>query len=80
MADTLLAQRQKMLALDELDIVRILGKPDRKELYRRNQKFYHYFLEPSPDCKGGDSVAMKLVIRFNAVGLAKEILIERRDG
>ena len=54
-----------------------LGKPDQQEIYKRHEKFYYYFLDPSPDC---DSVrenrSRRLIIRFNAVGLSKEINVE----
>lgn len=70
-------QKDKFLALKELQIVELLGKPDRNELYKRNQKFYYYYLLPSPDC-AIDSLktTSRLAIRFNAMGLAKEAIIE----
>jgi hypothetical protein len=70
-------EMKKLLALDEMQIVSLLGKPDRNELFTRNQKFYEYFLEPSSICTK-DSVRspLKLVIRFNAMGLAKEIAVQ----
>jgi hypothetical protein len=72
--DTLLSQKDKFLALSELDIVDLLGKPDEQELYKRNQKFYYYFLKPSGDCNvTSQEQSLRLVIRFNAVGLANEI-------
>lgn len=70
-------QSEKLLALSEQEIIRLLGKPDENELYKRNQKFYYYFVQPSKACS--DSITQdpkKLVIRFNAVGLAKEIDIQ----
>jgi hypothetical protein len=71
------SEKDKLLALDEMQIVDLLGKPDRNELFTRNQKFYAYFLEPSKECKGDSSKAvLKLVIRFNAMGLAKEVAVE----
>lgn len=76
MADALIQEKNKLLALDELAIVSLLGRPDRNELYKRNQKFYYYFLEPSEECPTPNKDARKLVIRFNAMGLAKEILVE----
>ena len=70
-------EKEKLLALDQLQIVELLGKPDQNELSSRNQKFFYYFLEPAPACStAADSVAEKLVIRFNAMGLAKEVAIE----
>ncbi len=72
--DTLLSQKDKFLALSELDIVDLLGKPDEQELYKRNQKFYYYFLKPSGDCNvTSQEQSLRLVIRFNAMGLANEI-------
>lgn len=77
MIDSLLLQKEKLLALTELDIVDVLGKPDRQELYKRNQKFYYYFIMPSQECNLSASTGSRqLVIRFNAVGLAKEIVTE----
>lgn len=70
-------QKDKLLALDEMEIVNVLGKPDQNELYKRNQKFYYYFINPSPECVGVDTTqSVQLVIRFNAMGLAKEISIK----
>jgi hypothetical protein len=77
MATAVKSEKNKLLALNEMQIVRLLGNPDRNELFKRNQKFYYYFIEPSPDCTR-DSVkhALSLVIRFNAMGLAKEAAVE----
>jgi len=77
MSAALQAQSNKLLALSEKEIIELLGKPDENELYTRNQKFYYYFLEPSTTCSEtvtGDP--RRLVIRFNATGLAKEVLVE----
>lgn len=79
MRDTIDTQKEKLLALDEMQIVRLLGRPDRNELYSGKQKFYYYFIEPSPDCGARDSTAERLAIRFNAVGLAKEVAIIRSE-
>ena len=76
--DKLKEQKEKLLALSELDIVEVLGKPDRNELSKRNQKIYYYYLEPATDCLQGsdDLKPARLAIRFNAMGLAKEIRVE----
>jgi len=76
MTASLEAQRSKMLALDEMAIVSLLGNPDQNELYKRNQKFYTYFLQPGPGCPAPNASPKKLIIRFNAMGLAKEITFE----
>ncbi|HMV10365.1 MAG TPA: hypothetical protein PK325_12830 [Cyclobacteriaceae bacterium] len=76
-AASLTAQKEKLLALKEMQIVELLGRPDRNELYRRNQKFYYYYLKPAPDCPNYDPAnSTRLAIRFNAMGLAKEVMIE----
>lgn len=77
MIDDVRNQKDQLLALNEMQMVDLLGRPDENELYKRNQKFYTYYLQPGPAC---DSLAgnegLKLIIRFNAMGLAKEITVE----
>ncbi len=74
--DQLDHQREKIKSLSESEVVELLGRPDKNELLKRNQKFFYYFLEPGPACPGGNPVFKKLMIRFNAIGLAKEVSIE----
>lgn len=70
-------QSEKLLALSEQEVIALLGKPDENELYKRNQKFFYYFVQPSASCaNSGTPHPKKLVIRFNAVGLAKEVAVE----
>lgn len=77
MIEDVRSQKDRLLALSEMQLVELLGRPDENELYKRNQKFYTYYLEPGPTC---DSLrrpeALSLIIRFNAMGLAKEVVIE----
>lgn len=67
---------EKLKGLSEMDIVNLLGSPDQNELYKRNQKFYTYFLQPSASCSQPVINPKKLVVRFNAMGLAKEVTVE----
>ena len=76
MGELILKQKEVLLALNEKQIVDILGKPDQNELYKRNQKFYSYFISPAPTCNEGVTSSKILVIRFNAMGLAKEVNLE----
>lgn len=69
-------QKEKIKALSESQVADLLGKPDRTELYRRNQKFYTYYLEPSEKCEPSVSTSKKLIIRFNGMRMAKEVEIE----
>ena len=77
--DTFSVQRDKLLALSESEVVSVLGTPDLQELSKRNQKFYYYYLEPHGECATADSTIkpLRVAIRFNAVGLAKEVRIEK---
>lgn len=75
--ESLQSQKEKLLALKEMQIVELLGRPDRNELYRRNQKFYYFYLKPAPECPNYNADnTTRLAIRFNAMGLAKEVMIE----
>ena len=74
--DTLSSQKDKLKGLSETDILQLLGRPDQNELYKRNQKFFHYFVEPSVKCDSSKRNTRKLSIRFNAMERAKEIVIE----
>ena len=74
--DLFSSQKDKLKGLSEDDILKLLGRPDRNELYKRNQKFYHYYVEPSAKCDSTKQNARQLSIRFNAVDLAKEVVIE----
>ena len=69
-------QKDKLLALDESQIIKLLGRPDRNELYKRNQKFFQYYLEPGSVSANAKEGSLRLTIRFNAMGLAKEVAIE----
>lgn len=76
MSESIRSQKDKLLALTEHQVIELLGKPDQNELYSRNQKFYSYFLSPAPACDPQIASSKALIIRFNAMGLAKEVNIE----
>jgi len=76
MLQSMETEKVKLIALSEMDIVTLLGKPDQNELYKRNQKFYTYFVQPADACSSGKGNPKRLVIRFNAMGLAKEVSLE----
>ncbi|MEQ8925252.1 MAG: hypothetical protein RLO81_05525 [Fulvivirga sp.] len=62
--------------LNQDEIISVLGKPDQNELYKRNQKFFIYNITPT-NCPENDDVIPRqyLSVRFNATGLAKEIIV-----
>jgi|SRR5690349_18872144 len=72
-------QLGKLKKRSEMDIVELMGRPDETELYKRNQKFYTYFFDGGPECANRDSTSTRLVIRFNAMGLAKEVAVEEAN-
>ncbi len=73
MLDTLSSQQKELLALTETEVVELLGPPDENELYKRNQKFYYYAISPSAGCDGRVDRSYRLMIRFNAMGLANDV-------
>jgi hypothetical protein len=75
MVSSIITQKDKILARSEAMVIEALGKPDQVELYKRNQKLYHYRLSPALTCTSSDSSNRELLIRFNAMGRAKEIFI-----
>jgi outer membrane protein assembly factor BamE (lipoprotein component of BamABCDE complex) len=68
--------KENLLGHTEMEIVQYLGVPDVNEIYKRNQKFFYYYLQPSATCDQPVEHAHRLSIRFNAMGLAKEVIID----
>jgi len=68
-------QKEKLKGLSEDEIIKVLGRPDRNELYKRNQKFYYYDITPGKTCSENVN-GKQLIIRFTAMGYAKEVSIE----
>jgi hypothetical protein len=76
MESSLQSEIPKLKGLSEMNIIKLLGRPDENELYERNQKFYTYFISPGPLCTNKDSSFNKLVLRFNAMGYAQLVSIQ----
>jgi len=78
METSLEKQKNRLLGLSEAQIGTLLGRPDDNELYKRNQKFYHYAIQASKNCGGVPvgTTPKELVIRFTAMGIANEVSIE----
>ncbi|MDX1628376.1 MAG: hypothetical protein R3345_06735 [Fulvivirga sp.] len=75
MLDQLIAAKDQLKGLNQNEIQALLGKPDRHELYKRNQKFFYYQISPGKDCPQPQEENIYLSIRFNATGLSKEVLV-----
>lgn len=69
------AEQAQLMGKFADDVGQILGKPDIHQLGRRNQKYYAYFLEKGTQCDDitKKSSALKVILRFNAIGLLSEI-------
>jgi hypothetical protein len=65
----LLPQQKKILGKNQNEIEKLLGNPDRHQLYDRNQKFFYYKM----DCEN----EKELSVRFDALGRVKEIQVQR---
>lgn len=68
---------KQLKGLNNQEIMRVLGKPDRNELYKRNQKFFIYYISAAEACGdlSSDTSSVYLSIRFNALGLSSEAVI-----
>ncbi len=75
--DVLQQELSQLKGLSEMDIISLLGKPDQNELYKRNQKFFYYFISPGSSCKGSSATPLKLILRFNAMGYAQLVSMEK---
>jgi outer membrane protein assembly factor BamE (lipoprotein component of BamABCDE complex) len=70
--------REQLKGWNETQVREALGSPDYQELYTRNQKFFTYFIEPAPECTDqSQNSALRLILRFNAMGLINEVTIAR---
>lgn len=77
--------KPKLEGLDEIDLRKILGKPDFAELYSRNQKFYTYYIDASEKCENANAKKVKngerrlVQIRFDAINAVNEIVVIREE-
>ncbi|MFZ1807371.1 MAG: hypothetical protein WAU36_09130 [Cyclobacteriaceae bacterium] len=69
-------EKEKLKVLSEMDIIKLLGRPDENDLLQRSQKFYVYYLEPGPGCDQAKADPKKLILRMNAMSLTKEVQIK----
>ncbi len=77
-AGHIIKHQEALLESNQNEIEALLGAPTEHELYKRNQKFFHYQLTPSDSC--GSYASQKFIsIRFNAIGLANEVQLVIRE-
>ena len=73
--ESLMAEKEALLRINEKQLVNILGLPEANELTKRNQKFFVYTIFPDEKCSSQSEEKLYLIIRFNAVGLSSEIFV-----
>ena len=78
MKESIFANDSSFKGLSQEEVYATLGKPDRQDLATRSQKYYVYFIEPSPTCApdATSSQPLTLLIRFSAINRATEISYE----
>lgn len=68
--------RNKLIKVEAAQVLKFLGRPDKNELSRRNQRFHIYFVEPGGQCKGRkDNYGKILRIRFDALNRVSEVIV-----
>lgn len=74
--ESIIAQKDKLMAREQEQITDLLGKPDMHELYKRSQYFLVYSIDPGNNCPNyiADKKAANLTIRFNALGRVNEVV------
>ncbi len=76
----IIAARDQVVGATQEDIIRFLGRPEKQELYTRGQKFYIYYLSPSPECDGNidpKSPSRYLYVRFSALNKVNEVFVQQ---
>ncbi len=71
----LIPHKKELIDKTEDEIISILGKPDKNELYTRSQKFFIYSINPNENCEKYLKEKGYLQIRFNAIGKSNEVLL-----
>ena len=67
-------------SLTPKQLINTLGRPDRQELYERNQRYYLYFYEKGAQCDGELDINLEktplIRIRFSAIDIVTEVIIQ----
>lgn len=75
--DELQKIKNNFLGADNQALIKTFGRPDRVELFEKNQSFFYYFLEPSPNCDGvkTEKEPLRVLFRMNALSKVSEVTI-----
>ena len=77
-ADYIVENQSLLLEGTQNEIESLLGQPEEHELYQRNQKYFHYRLNPPDSCGQYEALSF-LSIRFNAIGRANLVQVMLRE-
>lgn len=74
----LIEAQEQLKGYNQIEITKLLGKPDKIEIYKRGQRFFIYFLEKGPSCSNEKltKYPKSLFIRFSALNNANEVFIK----
>jgi hypothetical protein len=74
LVEDLVNRKEDLFGHGQKDIIAVLGKPNRHELYSRNKKAFVYYVSGGSLCSKAEDSQEKLVIRFDGIGRAKEVI------
>jgi hypothetical protein len=69
--------KPQLKGLSETELIALLGRADKQELFKRSQKFYYYYIEAGKHCANSGLVtqARMLQIRLDAINKVSEIVV-----
>lgn len=74
-SEVVMSQKDKLLGLEQKQLIEMLGRPDKYELYKRSQYFFVYSVDPASSCADFNSKhTANITIRFNALGKVNEVV------
>jgi outer membrane protein assembly factor BamE (lipoprotein component of BamABCDE complex) len=70
--------KDQLMGMRERELLQILGRPDKQDLHKRNQKFYIYYVQPGNQCEESNALVPGRILRmrFSALDLVNEISYE----
>jgi hypothetical protein len=77
LANELKKAKEELKGLNQREIANLLGQPDQRELYKRNQVFYTYFMAGSDKCSNTSQAKKTFIVRFNSLNQANEFIFEK---
>jgi len=71
--------KNDFLGINNQELIKTFGRPDRVELLDKSQSFFFYFLEPSNQCEEieKEKEPLKVLFRMNAINKVSEVTITK---